>query len=400
LIHRLQLRHFEEERAAIGEQMGRGDRDVVMAGRAGMARRKLGRAIRGAVAVIPRLGEMILDGPFSQSDWNSAISQFADLNLLQTWEYAEAASRTRALEVRRLLFKADGQVIGAAQAFVRAIPYIGGGAVLINRGPLWQCESATPSTLAAILFALREYWVSQRGMYLRIAPAMQAGEGLPSLFKEAKYDVAEYSRPWISARLDLSNSVETLRRSLRANWNAHLRKAESTGIKVDCGPEEKLLDHIRTELEQLIARKQFTSPVTSKFLGAFQDLADDKHKLWSFTATHGEQPLGGIALARYGSVCEYLVGAVNDEGKRLGAGQLLLWSAVMNAKDSGYQWFDLGGMDPEGTPKGILHFKSGLSPKSYELVGDFEAFSPGLINRAIRWKLERTLRLLQGDPSN
>ena len=150
----------------------------------------------------------------------------------------------------------------------------------------------------------------------------------------------------------------------------------------------------------MTVRKQFTSPVTSKFLEAFQDLADDKHKLWSFTATHGEQPLGGIALARYGSVCEYLVGAVNDEGKRLGAGQLLLWSAVMNAKDSGYQWFDLGGMDPEGTPKGILHFKSGLSSKSYELVGDFEAFSPGLINRAIRWKLERTLRLLQGDPSN
>ncbi len=345
------------------------------------------------------MGEMILDGPFSQSDWNSAISQFADLNLLQTWEYAEAASRTRALEVRRLLIKADGHVIGAAQAFVRAIPYIGGGAVLVNRGPLWQSERATPSTLAAVISALREYWVSKRGMYLRVAPAIRAGEVSQGLFKEASYDPAQYSRPWISACLDLSSPTETLRRSLRANWNASLKKAESAGIKVDYGPEERLLTDIRTELERLTVRKQFMSPVTPAFIETFQDFADDKHKLWSFTAMHGKQPLGGIALARYGSVCEYLIGAVNDEGKRLGAGQLLLWSAVIKAKDSGYRWLDLGGMDPEATPKGILYFKSGLGAKSYELLGDFEAYSPGLINKAIRWKLERTLRLLQGDPS-
>jgi lipid II:glycine glycyltransferase (peptidoglycan interpeptide bridge formation enzyme) len=338
------------------------------------------------------MDEMILDGPFSQSDWNSAVSQFADLNLLQTWEYAEAASRTRGLEVHRLIFEVDGKVIGAAQGFVRTIPYIGGGAALINRGPLWQRDGASPSTLAAILSALRDYWVGRRGMYLRVAPAMRTGEVPQSLFPEAGYDSAEHSHPWISARLDLSDSTDTLRRSLRSNWSASLKKAESAGIKVEWGPEKTLLNDIRTELEQLTVRKRFASPVTSAFLGTFQDLADDRHRLWSLTARQASWPLGGIALARYGSVCEYLVGAVNDEGKRLNAGQLLLWAAVMNAKDSGYRWFDLGGMDPEATPKGILYFKSGLNAKSYELMGDFEACSPGLINKAIRWKLERALR--------
>ena len=82
---------------------------------------------------------------------------------------------------------------------------------------------------------------------------------------------------------------------------------------------------------------------------------------------------------------------VNDEGRRLNAGQLLLWSAALKAKERGYRWLDLGGMDPSGTPKGIHYFKAGLNPTPYSYVGDFEAYFPGVITAAIRWKLERTL---------
>src|SRR5437867_5332264 len=83
------------------------------------------------------MGQMkIVTGPFSQAEWNSIVENFADLSLLQTWEYAEASSRTRALDVSRLLFEVDGNIVGAAQAFVRAIPFSKGGAVVINRGPL------------------------------------------------------------------------------------------------------------------------------------------------------------------------------------------------------------------------------------------------------------------------
>jgi len=335
----------------------------------------------------------IVTGPFSQSEWNSVVEGFTDLSLLQTWEYAEASSRTRALEVSRFFFEVDGNIVGAAQAFVRPIPFIRGGAVVINRGPLWQRNPANPSTLAAILAALRAYWVEHQGMYLRVSPAIKLDEIPDSLFHEAGYQSAEYSRPWVSARLDLSKARDTLRSSLRNNWAAHLRKAEAAGITVQCGFEEKLFDRIRSEFEQMIRNKGFKSTVTPAFLAAFQDIADKSHKLWSFTAEHNGLCLGGIALAPYGSACEYLVGAVNDGGKRLNAGQLLLWSAALNAKERGYRWLDLGGTDPESTPKGILHFKAGLRAESYRYIGDFEAYLPGVISRAIRWKLERTLSL-------
>ena len=58
------------------------------------------------------MGQMkIVTGPFSQGEWNSIVENFADLNLLQTWEYAEASSQTRALDVSRLLFEVDGNIV-------------------------------------------------------------------------------------------------------------------------------------------------------------------------------------------------------------------------------------------------------------------------------------------------
>ena len=333
----------------------------------------------------------IVPGPFSQPEWNSVVETFADLSLLQTWEYAEASSRTRGLEISRLFFEVDGNIVGAAQAFVRPMPFIKGGAAVINRGPLWRQNSADRSRLAAILAALRAYWVERQGMYLRVSPAIPSGEIPDSLFHEAGYQSAEFGRPWVSARLDLSKATGTLRRSLRNNWAAALKKAETAGITIACGFEEELFDEIRNGLEEMRKHRAFDSTVTPAFLAAFQASADQRHKLWSLTAEYKGRSLGGIAMARYGSVCEYLVAAVNDEGKRLNAGQLLLWSAALSAKDRGYRWLDLGGMDPKGTPKGILYFKAGLNPKPYSYAADFEAYLPGFINKAIRWKVERAL---------
>jgi hypothetical protein len=334
----------------------------------------------------------ILTGPFSRPEWNAAVEEFSDVSLLQTWEYAEASSSARGLEVSRLLFEVDGRIVAAAQGFMRALPFVGGGAVVINRGPIWQRNAASASGLSGVLAELRDYWVREKGMYLRISPAIPAGQVSEVLFREAGYELAGQSRPWISARLDLSVPVETLRGSLRSNWAASLKKAEAAGVTVEDGPDERLFAPIRQELEELLRVKDFESTVTPDFLKKFQELADSRHKLWSLTAARNGRSFGGIAIARYGRVCEYLVGAVNDEGKRFNIGQLLLWSAVLRAKDQGYRWFDLGGMDPEGTPKGVLYFKQGLKAEPYTYVGDFEAYSPGLINRTIRWKLERALR--------
>ena len=58
LIDGLKLGDLEEQRPAVGQDVGRADRQRVVAGLARVAGRQLGRAVAGAVVVVPGLGEM------------------------------------------------------------------------------------------------------------------------------------------------------------------------------------------------------------------------------------------------------------------------------------------------------------------------------------------------------
>lgn len=78
----------------------------------------------------------LVTGQFGQRQWTEIVSSFRDLSLVQTWEYGEAKSHTGPWKVERAIFVDGQQLVGAYQAMVRSIPYLGGGLVWINRGPL------------------------------------------------------------------------------------------------------------------------------------------------------------------------------------------------------------------------------------------------------------------------
>ena len=84
-----------------------------------------------------------------------------------------------------------------------------------------------------------------------------------------------------------------------------------------------------------------------------------------------------------------LAGNVWDEGRRLNAGQLLLWRAVCAMKEHGIRWFDVSGLDPDLTPPGIRTFKEGLSGVPYRLAPELEALGGGPLGRLVRWRVRR-----------
>ena len=65
----------------------------------------------------------------------------------------------------------------------------------------------------------------------------------------------------------------------------------------------------------------------------------------------------------------YLLGWNGDYGRKANAHQLLIWEAMLEMKKAGISFFDLGGIDVEGT-KGIASFKRGIGGHEYELVGE------------------------------
>jgi lipid II:glycine glycyltransferase (peptidoglycan interpeptide bridge formation enzyme) len=76
---------------------------------------------------------------------------------------------------------------------------------------------------------------------------------------------------------------------------------------------------------------------------------------------------------RHGDTSTYFIGTTDDTGRKLQVNYVLLWEAILYAKKSGCEWFDIGGLNAT-TPKGIAHFKSGLNSELYSLVGEWRGF--------------------------
>jgi lipid II:glycine glycyltransferase (peptidoglycan interpeptide bridge formation enzyme) len=326
---------------------------------------------------------------FSQTEWSDIVSGFRDLSLLQTWEYVEAKAASGQWKIERAVFMDGDTVVGAVQVLVRQVKWLNGGLAWVSRGPLWRKNGATASTLAEMLKCLNQYWVGKRRMYLRILPTLLETETAPGFFDGIGYRLTEGSITWSSSRVDLSQPLEVLRARLQQKWRNCLNKAERLGVTVESGTDGDIFNEVLNEYRTTLREKSFATGVTPDLLHRLQSLAPDERKLWALAGRRDGQRLGGLLIARYGGVCEYLVGAVNDPGKAVNAGQLLLWSAIEQMKERGYCWFDLGGMDPVRTRKGVLHFKKGVNGGPYQLVGEFEAFNKSLMNHAIRWRIRQ-----------
>jgi hypothetical protein len=331
---------------------------------------------------------------FSQQDWTDIVSGFSDLNLIQTWEYGEAKVKAGPWKVARAILMDGPEVLAACQSMVRPLPFLGGGLVWVNRGPLWRKQDKGDlAVLLKMLGELRRYWVEEHRMYLRVAPPVSQEEGNAALFAPYGYAVVKGASGRASARLDLSRSIETLRRNLQQKWRNCLNKAERLNLTCESGTSEQVFRQVLEEYEEMLRQKKLKGYASPSFLGRLQAYLEEDRKLWGFLGWQGAQRLGGILLARCGWTCEYLAGAFNQKGREVNAGNLLLWQAICKMKELGYRWFDLGGMHPLLTPAGVYHFKSGLKGQAYQLHDELESYRHGWRNRAIRWGISRSRQL-------
>ena len=86
-----------------------------------------------------------------------------------------------------------------------------------------------------------------------------------------------------------------------------------------------------------------------------------------------DDPLGVLVTICSGDTALYLIGSSNDKGRQMQANSVLLWQAILHAKQSGCTGFDIGGLS-DATPKGIAEFKQGLNAVPYQLVGEWRTW--------------------------
>ncbi len=332
-----------------------------------------------------------------RATWQRHAGGCPDLALPQSWAYGEAKVQGGPWHVERGVFHHDdGSIAGTVQVLLRPLPLgLPGGLAWVGRGPLRQRDGdeTDPRHILTLLAALRRHYVAERGFYLRVAPPV-ADDGFG---REAPPGFARTVSPgWASARINLTLSVEALRAGLQQKWRNVLNKAERGPVIVEpiaaiagSAPFAAFLDDYRN----FLAERQVATSVTPELLRV---LAAASGETLDLMAAHVAGAVIGWALiARSGGTAEYLAGVVGEAGRRHGAGQSLLWQAMVSAKSRGCAVFDVGGLDPIVTPEGIRRFKEGLGGVPYRLTNEIEAVPAGPFGRLVRWRVGRARAAIQ-----
>ena len=312
----------------------------------------------------------------TQPEWSELIDRFEDANIYHTWSFGAIRSGRRSLS--HLVVKRDGEVRGIAQVRIVCPGKVRLGIAYLRWGPLCQLhgEELDPSIVETMTTALRQEYVANRGLLLEVLPNAFSGSHRAQVFQSALSAFACRSatgaRVYHTIVLELSPSLEELRRKLDKKWRNQLSAAERNNLSVIEGDTS---EHYRTFCRlyaEMWARKRFHSGVDIEEFGRIQEDLPKSQRMRVMIAQQGGRPVAGLVGSVMGDSAIYLLGATNDLGMKSKGAYLLQWTMIQRLKEKGILHYDLGGIDSQGNP-GVYHFKSGLSGVDLTHIGPFLA---------------------------
>jgi lipid II:glycine glycyltransferase (peptidoglycan interpeptide bridge formation enzyme) len=299
-----------------------------------------------------------------EKEWSSLMERFEDSNIYQTWSYG--AVRWGRKNLSHIVLKRDSEVIAMAQLRVIAMKGLRLGIAYLRWGPMFQVRGREVDfgVLDLMAEALCEEYAVRRGLHLEILPnafvetprakAFHSGFDVLRSGNTIKTDIY---RTFV---LDLSHSLEELRKNLDKKWRNQLNAAERNSLVLLEGSSLELYKRFCTLYWQMQMRKNFQSSVSVDEFGRIQEQLQPNQRMQIMLCEHNGEVVAGIVASAIGDTGVYLLGATNEEGMRLKGSYLLQWSLIQRLKAANIRFYDLGGIDPKTNP-GVYHFKSGLS---------------------------------------
>lgn len=303
-------------------------------------------------------------------EWRDLYAKSTQQNWMQTWAYAQASLATDHLRSRLGLIEKDGQQLGVL--CVQEIKLGPIHIVNLRRGPLWFAQ---PSTELFIEFASAFRKEFPRSFFQRLRWLAEydiQDENKENLFKQLnKIGFKLRKENFVTSWIDLTQSIEQLRKNTEQKWRNCLNKAEKSNLTIQHETRLQNKNLFFAHYKEHQRSKNYHGP-SEKFLRIeFSELekTNDIFYLWAF---HERTPIACMVFTVHGNTVAYRMGWNTESGRTYNAHYLLLWQALLISKERNLKYFDIGGLLPEDSP-GITKFKNGLGGQisNYAILSNF-----------------------------
>ncbi|HVU46964.1 MAG TPA: peptidoglycan bridge formation glycyltransferase FemA/FemB family protein [Terracidiphilus sp.] len=333
----------------------------------------------------------------NDTEWSQMLDLFDDANIYQTAAYGQI--RWGAQNLSRLVLKRGGEVVGMAQIrIIRPTPLKFGMAYL-RWGPLWERhgQPVDPEVAIRLANAVEDEYLRARKLFVRILPNAFAGSqralAFQSAFSSFTSKAQEPGDLYRTIVLDLSPSLEELRKRLDKKWRNQLTRSEKNDLTIVSGDGDAEFGMFCEMYSQMRKRKTFETNVDDTEFRRMQEILPASQRMRVLICQEKGVPVAGIVTSAIGDSAIYLLGATSDAGLNAKGSYLLQWTMISWLKERGVRFYDLGGIDPEGNP-GVYHFKKGFSGEDIcqilPLTGSRSVVSWGMVKAGTA--MQRALR--------
>jgi len=334
-----------------------------------------------------------------RTTWQQLALNFSDYRYQQLWDFGIACAARLNADSDHIAVYKDNELIGLADVRIKKIPFVPAGVAYINAGPMVRKDNdrqKNTERLQIVLECLIDTYVKQKKFILRIQPVIGSGDWndlLETQLMASGYIINKQIQPYRTFIVDISQSIEIIRKQLNQKWRNCLNNSEKRGLLVKTGTDDDLFSIFISLYNELIKRKKFDVDLEPEFyFQAQKNLA--AHEKFLVTVIYDEdQPVAGHVATILGDTCVYLLGATSDKGLKNNSAYIAQWSVIQAAKERGCLWYDLGGIDPEENP-GVYHFKKGLGGQDIESPGTFEYY-PDIFRRFLVRNSEKAYKVMR-----
>ena len=325
--------------------------------------------------------------------WQTLTSAFNDHNYRHLWEFGVACAERVGARSEHVIIRNHDEVLGFADVRIRRVPFLGAGIAYVNGGPLVRRGDGNDVVrLRTALEALEAEYVRHRHLVLRIAPAIgsESWAREQQITLKAMDAIPSSQAPYRTHLLSIDRPMDALRAGLSPKWRNNLKRAEAVSLEIRAGRDEDICDDFAALHSRFREQKRFDLDLDAAFYARVHAVTAPEERFYVALAYSEGELIAGHLSSMLGDTAVVLLRATAPAARLNRAAYRLQWHALSVAKERGYRYFDLGGVDPEANP-GVYEFKKGLGGIDITAPGPFE-FRPSCLTASMLDVAERIYR--------
>ncbi|MEK7072610.1 MAG: peptidoglycan bridge formation glycyltransferase FemA/FemB family protein [Patescibacteria group bacterium] len=314
--------------------------------------------------------------------WNEFVHQNSnDFGLLQSWEWG-IFQATLGRKFFRFILEENDKILAMALVIKHQLKF-GRSYFYLPRGPIFLSSRGSEATaaipwdcFAMLAMTIKQLAQKEKAIFLRLDPAWRDGEHLREILKEAGFVFSGQVQPKSTLILSLLKSEDDLLKNMKSKTRYNIKVAQKNGVEIDYG--EKYFDDFWSLMEKTSKRNEII-PHSKNYYKKLLQVLGEADMAQLVVAKYENKVIVANIIIKIGAWQVYLHGASDYEYRSKMAPYLLQWQSIVEAKETGCNYYDFWGVDENKWP-GVTRFKNGFDqfrePTNY--IGSWDEIYSGL----------------------